>query len=100
MSTDPGGVVGVSARYAAQIREMLYAQAVKREAERILTRRAEAKAAKEAQAVSETRTAQESETPRPVEPTRKTEAAPVTTSRGSSEPSAPRPPAQHVDTTA
>lgn len=100
MSTDPGGVVGVSARYAAQIQEMLYAQAVKREAERILMRRAEAKAAREAQAVSETRRVEESETPRPVEPARKTEAAPATTSTGSNEPAPPRPPAQHVDTTA
>lgn len=97
MSTHTSGIEGVSARYAAQIRELLFAQAIKREAARIEARREAARAAQETQPTE--KKAQET---RPVE-TRPVE-TPETAQPTQNETPDPRPTSSgkgaHVDTIA
>ena len=77
MTMKPMGIEGVSARYAAQIQELLYTQAVRRAAAQIAAEREAARVAREAQAEIRTEAARKTET-RTVEapkPTQATEPA-------------------------
>lgn len=72
MAMKPMGIEGVSARYAAQIQELLYTQAVKRAAAQIAAEREAARAAREVETEIRTEDARKTET-RPVEPARQTQ---------------------------
>ncbi len=62
MAMKPMGIEGVSARYAAQIQELLYTQAVKRAAAQIAAEREAAQAAREVQTETKTEDARKTET--------------------------------------
>lgn len=79
------GIEGVSARYAAQIQELLYTQAVKRAAAQIVAQREEARAAREVKPdtkVAETSKVEEIKTIKVAEPA-KTERLPPERTSGS-----------------
>lgn len=88
MAMKPMGIEGVSARYAAQIQELLYTQAVKRAAAQIAAEREAAQAAREVQAETkteddrktETRTVEAAKPAPPPEPARSESAPPARTS--------------------
>ncbi len=88
MAMKPMGIEGVSARYAAQIQELLYTQAVKRAAAQIAAEREAAQAAREVQTETKAEDARKTETrnveaakPAPApEPARSDSAPPTRTS--------------------